>query len=508
MTSNARRMTRWWAAGILAVMAATVAAREQRPATRQLPDLRDWQQVRAPGLVVVSDAGPKDTQGLATHVMALRSVFSSIWPTAEPEARPVIVVALRATSDLRRLLPDIWATPRHSRPAGVFVRGLDRDYLALGLEGGQARWFDILDHEYGHLLVDRHLERLPVWLDEGLAELVARGASTTEAEAGRAAYLRLLDERPLIPLPQLLSADRSSPHYTDSALTARFYAQSWALTHYLIAADGGARADRLTAFIALLRRGVSDSDAAETAFGSLETLQARFRHYLQSARLDTVRRPLLPRLPGIAPNATALEPADGWLLLGDFLEHTGELAQAAATLDRAQRLGAGARAIERRSLGLLRRQQFVEAEAMAAEALRADHRLAIARYVRAVATMAQSHPLPPERADRSEADLRAAIDIEPGLARAHAVLGGLLATARRRPQDGLVHARRAVELDPSDLAHRIALAQVLLLDGQPAEARWLANHVVRRAGSDSERAAGQRLLTLASEAEARLASGR
>jgi predicted Zn-dependent protease len=206
--------------------------------------------------------------------------------------------------------------------------------------------------------------------------------------------------------------------------------------------------------------------------------------------------------------ATPLEATEALLLLGDFFQHGGQPELSETTLAQARASGAGASATERRSLGLLRQQQFAAAEAMADEALKEDGQLAIARYVRAVATMAQSADLPPERANRAEADLRAAIQIEPGLARAHAVLGGLLATARNRPQDGLVFARRALELEPSELAHRIALAQVLLLDDQPAEARWLATHVVRRAGSDSERAAGERLLALASEAEARLAGVR
>ncbi len=505
MARDARRMPRWWAAGILVMMAVAVAQGRQTNTGSRIPDLHDWRQVRVPGLVVMSDAGSSDTESLATHVLALRSVFSSLWPTAEPEARPVIVIALRATSGLRQLLPDLWATPRHSRPAGVFIRGLDRDYLALGLHGTQPRWFDILDHEYGHLLVDRHLERLPVWLDEGLAELVARGGATPEAQADRAAYLNLLLERPVLPLAELLSADRSSTHYSDPSLVGRFYAQAWALTHYLLVADGGARADRLTAFIALLRRGMPDMQAAVTAFGPLEVLQTRFVRYLQSGQLDTVLRPLLPRLATASMKAMPLEPSEGLLLLGDFFQHGGQPELSETTLTQARALGASASATERRSLGLLRQQQFAAAEAMADEALKSDGNLAVARYVRAVATMAQSASLPPDRANRAEADLRAAIQITPGLARAHAVLGGLLATARNRPQDGLVFARRALELEPSELAHRIALAQVLLLDDQPAEARWLATHVVRRAGSDSERAAGERLLALASEAEARLA---
>ncbi len=467
-----------------------------------LDQRRIWYRAGGPVLQVVSDAGRRDTEALADRVQALSGLFAAIWPTTPPVPRPIVVVALRDPSDVDRLLPDAVRSSRHARRAGMFVRGLDRDYVSLGLPGSPAQRLHVLAHEFGHALVDRHLERLPVWLDEGLAELLARGGSTSDATDARLGHVRMLAAEPLLPLAELLAATRESAHYTQAGLAARFYAQAWSLVHYLIVADGGARADRLTTFVALLRRGMTDIEAARAAFGDLRQLDQRLRAYVATARLASPLVQPLPQAAGAASRARRLSVAEASLMLGDFLEHSGRADLAVGVVERAAGSGAAAEAAERLSLGLFRRRRFVEAEATAIRALESSTRLAVAHYVAGAAIMAQSPELSPERADRAESHLRTAIRLNPALARAHAVLGGLLATARRRPSDGLVFARQAMDLDPADVANQVALAQVLLLDGQAPEARWLAARIVRHAASPSEQAIGERLVRLAEEAAA------
>ena len=160
----------------------------------------------------------------------------------------------------------------------------------------------------------------------------------------------------------------------------------------------------------------------------------------------------------------------------------------------------GRLASERLALAHLVVRDFPRAEQLAADAIRRWRRTPLAHYVRAVAVMAQSGTLTPAQLEQTEQDLRLAIEGAPQLARAYAVLGGLLAVARGRTDDGLALVRQATALDPSDFANRIALAQVLLLDGQHDEARWLANHIVQRAAVEEERVVGERLLRLAAQA--------
>ena len=177
-------------------------------------------------------------------------------------------------STLCALLPSA-CTGSHAKPAGLFLPGLDRDYLALALDAEGFGSSDVLGHEFAHLLLDRHVEPLPLWVDEGIAELVATGDVRQGVGAPNLAYLALLQQHTWLPLPSLLSTGLTSPGYRDEALAPIFYAEAWALVHYLELADGGEQTWRLTAFVALLGRGLSDTDAAAQAFGNLAVLRRR-----------------------------------------------------------------------------------------------------------------------------------------------------------------------------------------------------------------------------------------
>jgi hypothetical protein len=277
--------------------------------------------------VHVDDAGAQAAVALADrddlrhwHVAALQEVFSGVWPAARPPDRPAVVIAVRSGSTLRRWLATPSRASRHTRSAGAFVRGLDRDYLALALDADTGRPFGVLDHEFGHLLVDRHCERLPMWLDEGLAEVIANGLAGRDAADRATAIARLLRLEPLMPLRDLLQASRRED--VDSRDTALFYAQAWTFVHYLLVADAGARAPRLATFMSQLMRGVGDLDAAISAFGDLASVEAAWTRYVRTAAFAYIRPPL-PRLRPTRLTARPLAPRHAALLAGDFMAHAG-----------------------------------------------------------------------------------------------------------------------------------------------------------------------------------------
>jgi Tfp pilus assembly protein PilF len=335
-----------------------------------------------------------------------------------------------------------------------------------------------------------------MWLDEGLAEVIANGLAGRDAADRATAIARLLRLEPLMPLRDLLQASRRED--VDSRDTALFYAQAWTFVHYLLVADAGARAPRLATFMSQLMRGVGDLDAAISAFGDLASVEAAWTRYVRTAAFAYIRPPL-PRLRPTRLTARPLAPRHAALLAGDFMAHAGNTEAAVVTLSAAAD-DKSAHAGERMALAYLVVRDFPRAELLAADAIRRSPRTPLAHYVRAVAVMARSETLTPAQLEQTEQDLRLAIEGAPQLARAYAVLGGLLAVARGRASDGLALVRQAIALDPSDFANRIALAQVLLLDGQHDEARWLATHIVRRAAVDEERAIGERLLLLSAQA--------
>jgi len=448
---------------------------------------------------VVTDGDQALAAELAAHLSELRSLFAQVWPTAEPRRRDVYVVALSAASKLRTVLPSYWESCGGAHPEGAFVHGLDRDYLVVSIGSGPRAPFGVLDHEFGHILVDEHFGRLPPWLDEGLAEFVALG-EPVKGKFGvmSSEYLSFLRARPMLPLNELFRADRTSEIYTSAGGVPLFYAQSWAVVHYLTLANGGLELPRLSTFVSLLRRAVDDVEAARQAFGSFDQMSERIKKYINARSLPSATLRVLPFGRGLRPVTRRLSDAEAALLLGDLFVVTDRPAEAEALLARDDLKQLEPRALERLSLLHLRAQTYDRALAIASRAIADNDALVVARYVRAVALIARNQSSRRlEIFESAEHDLREAIRRDDGLAAAYATLGALLAQMHKNPDEALALALRGAELDPSSAPCQVALDQVLLMRGMFDEAKAVAARIVRNARSPKERQIGLALLASA-----------
>ena len=143
-------------------------------------------------------------------------------------------------------------------PAGLMVAGLDRVYLGVPL-GVSDSANGVATHEHLHLLVEANMPVAPLWLNEGLAEFFAAGRfDESPAVFGlpHAGHLRVLRTRRGCRLSTLLSATRGAKCVSYWEASSAFYAQAWALVHYLKLGDGGRHAATLTTFTAQLAQGV------------------------------------------------------------------------------------------------------------------------------------------------------------------------------------------------------------------------------------------------------------
>lgn len=125
--------------------------------------------------------------------------------------------------------------------------------------------FESVCHEYVHALVNRQIGNLPLCLNEGLAEFF----STFRADGRGVEYGHMIDEHcdllrhdRLMPMDELFSINGSSPLYWEGERRHMFYAESWALVHYLNSTPD--LRDRFDRFLARLKRG----EAPRGAFGA------------------------------------------------------------------------------------------------------------------------------------------------------------------------------------------------------------------------------------------------
>jgi tetratricopeptide (TPR) repeat protein len=213
--------------------------------------------------------------------------------------------------------------------------------------------------------------RAPLWLDEGLAEYYSAYALANGGRQLR--YGELLPRRAqplrgriaLLPLSTLLTADRYSPLYGDHNERGIFYAQSWALTHYLLSDRTGARERQLAKYLQLAGAGATVDNAIRQSFQiSPATLESRLAQYIREGVFEGRVETLSARVEPIAAlPVRELSEAETQARLGDLLLHTERLERAEDFLNRALTPDPDVPPA-RLSLGLLRLRQGRAAEAI------------------------------------------------------------------------------------------------------------------------------------------------
>src|SRR5262245_18064786 len=229
-----------------------------------------WTLVRTQDLTVVGDQPAETLRDIAARLERFRIGVSGLIPNAD---RPLPIPAVVYVFGTRKAMQPFLPLTKNGRPAplsGYFQRDVDVNCIALGLEGFDES-LPVVFHEYTHLLIRNAVRSVPVWLNEGLAEYYSTfnvTATGTTAEAGRpiVPHVRLLRER-YMPIAELIAVDAGSELYNEAARRSSFYAESWALTHYLMVEvpDGPAQINRYVAEIASGRR---PTDAFFDAFGA------------------------------------------------------------------------------------------------------------------------------------------------------------------------------------------------------------------------------------------------
>lgn len=169
-----------------------------------------------------------------------------------------------------------------------YQRGRRGDYIVM--RDLSPSHFRVAVHEYTHFVVEQAGLKLPIWLNEGLAEfystLEPRGNQYLigRAQAGR---LMVLETERRVPLETLFAVDGSSPYYNDPQKMQIFYAESWALTHMLASSPG--YTEHFSAFVSAISSGHSASAAFQLAYGrDLRTVEADLDRYLRQKTLPAM----------------------------------------------------------------------------------------------------------------------------------------------------------------------------------------------------------------------------
>jgi len=254
----------------------------------------DWTRLQTPNFTFIGDASEGQIRRTAQKLEQFRNVILRVLSDATPTSpKPTVVFVFRRDRSFTPFKPIFQG--RVTDVAGYFVQTDVATYIAVNAEVDD-RGFSTIFHEYSHFLIDNTLGDLPLWAGEGLAQFFE---TFEERDDGRVAivgsfiadHLRLLNAVDLIPMRDLVAIDSDSSDYNEGSRRGVFYAQSWALVHYLRLGSQG-RDGQLSAYLAAVGGGVEPGRAFREAFGGEpDAFDTELRSYarrvaLPSRRLD------------------------------------------------------------------------------------------------------------------------------------------------------------------------------------------------------------------------------
>ena len=437
-----------------------------------------WVEARSPHFIVVSNAGAQQAKNTASQFEQIRDTFRESLAFTKGQPTPTItILAAKDENTLREVLPEFWAVKGHTHPAGIFLTAMYQQSIAVQLYGMGDNAFETVYHEYYHSLTIPYFPGLPLWLSEGLADFYGNSKvedKTATLGAPSEGLIQLLHQQPLIPFPTLFQVDHSSPYYNESAKTSIFYAESWALTHYLMMGDKGAHRQELSTYLGLIGQGAKQEDAAVKAFGDLGKMQKSLESYVGNTGFYAMRVAALPKLPESAIQVRPLSEAEADAYKGGFLalhrqyREAEPLLRAAASLD--PKL-----ALAQQNLAVFYYLQGKWPDALPSLdlAIELDPKNALTRFLRAEQDFRESGL---ERND-VEADLRAAIAANPDFAPPYGLLATYLAAKGEKLSEALEFGKMGVKLEPGNSSQQLALAQVLARMHQYDAAETIARRV-------------------------------
>ena len=468
---------------ILALMLAALPL-----AARELPFPRPnekWISVRAgDGIEIFSNASPAMTATVARDLLRMREAVGKI---TSLQVRAPIPTKVFLFANERSFAPyrDTLFARRAENTTGMYLGGDTANYILL--QGNSPSGVDrVVYHELTHSFVKNTVAHVPLWLSEGIAEYYSSFKTEgNEIHIGLplSQHLSWLRSEQLIPLGQLFAVDTGSPDYNEGTRQGVFYAQSWALTHYLLV-ESEARRAQFAKFIGLVAGDRPIEESFRTAFGmSYGQLEHELRTYIRKPTFHYTKY-TLEELQIAEPPQPAPMTQDAVLYeLGSLFAMTRETADVGQRfLGEATRVNdrnAAAHAALGRLYELQGRLDNAETSYERAATLGSDDAEVYVLLGRSlVQRFPPSGPPPAEQLAKARGYFTKATELNPSSARAWMGLAVTYTSSEGDVRPGIAALMKAKALDPSEKSIAPVLANLKLRDHvrQINEAIDQANH--------------------------------
>ncbi|MEO6392493.1 MAG: tetratricopeptide repeat protein [Pyrinomonadaceae bacterium] len=230
-----------------------------------------WNRVESKNFILVGNASAGELKDVAAEMEQFRLSLTTIFPGLRVETSvPTRIYVFNTDDDFKPFKP-MYKGKTNENVSAVFVPTANQNYIALSSDDRFLEPLRPVFHEYEHFIIHLNLNNIPLWLDEGLAEFYSTFSSKDDGQKaliGRpiVEHISTLRNAQLLPLAKLFGVNHQSPDYNESRKAGIFYAESWALVHYLIFVDAQKGTNQFAQFIDALGSELTVEEAFQIAF--------------------------------------------------------------------------------------------------------------------------------------------------------------------------------------------------------------------------------------------------
>jgi tetratricopeptide (TPR) repeat protein len=441
---------------------------------------KPFTEVRSPNFRVLTNGNEHDARRIALEFEQMRAVFAVGFPKMRlTTGAPLLIFAMQTESDMKMLAPALWKNHKGPLPAGLFDQGWEKQFAIVRLDQDLPGAYNVVYHEYVHSLLHSNFRWLPTWLDEGLAEFYGNSRFEEKKTYVGVPSVRVeqLKNRTLIPLETLLVVNPWSYFRGDENQIANFYAQSWALVHYLVFGLGMEDGKKLSHFYAQLQAGDPQLKAFREVFGDPKNVEDGLRKYIQAFAFHAYTVENLTAIQAKDFSARKLTQPESDSEIAGYRLWEHDAPEATDLVERAlQDNPALGTAHEEKAFIYFREGKDEDALREFSRACELDKTLYLSQYFKAMTTAKRETP---EQREALRAELEQIKQINPQFAPAYVQLA-VLFIADGQGTKALVQARKAEQLEPSRAGYHLLSGEMLLRMKREKEAAETARYVAER----------------------------
>jgi Flp pilus assembly protein TadD len=479
-----------------------------------------WTRIASTNFTLVGNVDEKEIRGVGIKLERFRETFQELFPSRKFNTGQITVFVFKNSQDLKSFQPVRTESDAGNSPRSYLISGDGINYIALSADSESSKAFQSIFHDYIHFIINKNFGRpvAPPWINEGLAEYYQtfRFENEMNSHLGEVPEenLRLLQEQSLIPLERFFAFDYYTLRNQGNHGKSIFYAESWALIHYLQEGNKGVRREQLKTFLNFLIDNQPPSVAFEKAFQTdYAGMEKELKTYV-AQRSFTNRIVALKNNPNfnLEMQSESLTDSDIMTYQGDLLLHLNRLDEAVNLLQRAVALDPK-NAFAYASLGatLARQNKFDEARSLFEKSisLAPKNHLPYFYYADAIRRQAVTdenfaRPFTDEQSERIAELLERTIQLNPDFAEAYRLSAFVNFANNRNLNDAVATLNKAILIEPGNEHYALDLGRVYYRQEKFDQARNLARKVFAFAEEAGTRAKAQVLLSNVNSLEEQL----